>query len=357
MTPAEITLQLEPQQRFDVIDIRPRLNGEFADFLSSYRRSLYCSHHTTAGFVEQGLSARFGGRRERLQSVMGLFQQIFPPNADYTHDQMDLRDELSDEQKLTEPRNADSHLTFISAGLRNCATYDNRRSTPVYFVDLDGVHEHGSRQRRTTVLGYNDQEKVATLDLEVPVSRHSIDSINLRDPRLGLFDRLGELLRQQGISKGRVDLSLPGDERFSGLTVNEYETLLMQHDLKEVLHNPLRFMAEKSRSILRHPRVLAHKTVNYAQYDFVQVHNMLIDRLGIGGSSLEALLARFVAFVFLPAQRFVRLKRSVSLLIADREGDGRGSIVQGTYQSPILIQWRQADTGSRRLVASLYRFT
>jgi len=36
---------------------------------------------------------------------------------------MELRTELSDAQRKVEPRNADSHLTYIGAGLRNCVTY------------------------------------------------------------------------------------------------------------------------------------------------------------------------------------------------------------------------------------------
>ena len=38
---------------------------------------------------------------------------------------------------------------------------------------------------------------------------------------------------------------------------------------------------------------------------------------------------------------FLRMKRAVSLLVSDRDSDGRGAIVEGTYQSPILVQWRR----------------
>ena len=47
----------------------------------------------------------------------------------------------------------------------------------------------------------------------------------------------GSAVDRHGISHGRIDLSLLPEERHAGLTVNEYETLLMRHDLREVLEN------------------------------------------------------------------------------------------------------------------------
>ncbi|MEE8139093.1 MAG: hypothetical protein V3T81_09545, partial [Thermoanaerobaculia bacterium] len=68
------------------------------------------------------------------------------------------------------------------------------------------MHEHGARQRQTTVLGYYREEVVDIVPFSVPVSAHPIDSINLRDRRIGLFEWLGELVHRYEISKGRVDL-------------------------------------------------------------------------------------------------------------------------------------------------------
>ena len=48
---------------------------------------------------------------------------------------------LTEEQKEVEPRNGDSHLTFIGSGMRNCVTYRNQPPAPVFFIDLDGTHE------------------------------------------------------------------------------------------------------------------------------------------------------------------------------------------------------------------------
>ena len=55
-------------------------------------------------------------------------------------------------------------------------------------------------------------------------------------------------------SNGRIDISLAPNEHHAGLTVNEYETLLMKHDLAEVLRNPLRFMAEKGKHMPSQPQ-------------------------------------------------------------------------------------------------------
>src|SRR2546426_10857157 len=56
-----------------------------------------------------------------------------------------------------------------------------------------------------------------------------------------------------GLEKGRVDLVVEPSERHVGLTVNEYETLLMQHDLVDVLKNPLHFARLKTRHLLDDP--------------------------------------------------------------------------------------------------------
>ena len=42
------------------------------------------------------------------------------------------------------------------------------------------------------------------------------------------------------------------------------------------------------------------------------------------------------------------MKRSVSLLVPDRQSPGTGAIVEGTYQSPILVQWHR---GAKRASA------
>ena len=57
----------------------------------------------------------------------------------------------------------------------------------------------------------------------------------------------------------------------------------------------------------------------------------------------------------MPASRFLRMKRSVSLLVSDRDST-HGAIVEGTYQSPILVQWHRGCRQSRALDVTLTRF-
>ena len=352
MALTETRVEIVPSRRRDLIDLTQQFPEEIRSAIAAHNKALYCSYHTTAGFLDQGLCMRLNHSPDLVDSVLDLFSKMFPPGADYEHDKMHLRDELSDEQKRKEPRNADSHLAFIGSGLRNCVTYHNREAAPVWFIDLDGVHEHGVRTREATALGYDHDELVCFDRLSIPVSSHPIDSVNLRDERLGLYEQIAEAVRNSGVERGRVQISLAADEHNVGLTVNEYETLLMQNDLREVLRNPMRFMAERGRSMLRDPRAVPGKALNYAKYDVVNALNVLFDRVGMSESIVERVVARFMA---VPAARFLRMKRGVSMLI---HGDRKtGPIVHGTYQSPILVQWRKADAGVRRLEIRVYRFS
>src|SRR5918912_1113886 len=97
------------------------------------------------------------------------------------------------------------------------------------------------RRRTTAVLAYDEERGVSRTSVRVPVSKHPIDSVNLADPRLGLLEHVNELLARSGLERGRVDLMIEPTERNVGLTVNEYETLLMKNDLVDVLRNPLHF--------------------------------------------------------------------------------------------------------------------
>ena len=159
------------------------------------------------------------------------------------------------------------------------------------------------------------------------------------------------LVKAQGVSSGRVRLELAGGERQAGLTVNEYETLLMRHDLAEVLRNPFRYAAEKGRHMWGNPRAIPAKALDYAKYDMVRALNQMLDMTGLRASLVERLFARAIA---LPAGRFLRMKRAVNLRV--RESDGHGVIADGRYQSPILVQWNRADGRVRALDATLTSF-
>jgi thiamine phosphate synthase YjbQ (UPF0047 family) len=246
------------------------------------------------------------------------FQTVFPEGAGYQHDELHLRCELSDEQRRVEPRNADSHLAFISAGLRACVTYQRRSGEPVYFIDLDGINAGQARRRVTRVLGFSNEEVVARDRLRVPVTARGVHSVNLKDPSLGLFDQLQALIERHGVTKGRIRLTLAVEEQHARLTVNEYETLLIQHDLAEVIRNPFRFMAEQRARRSKGPQTVRTRTIACA--------------------------------------RFLRLQRTVSLLVSDYGTAGRGHLVHGPFQSPILVQWRRAEGGTRDIAVSLTQF-
>jgi thiamine phosphate synthase YjbQ (UPF0047 family) len=350
MRPTELRLTLAPTRRFEAIDVNSHIAAEMGDVLRRHKRAVYCSLHTTAGYLDERLSARL--RHNEAQFVES-FHEVFPRGAAYHHDRMELRTELSDAQKVVEPRNADSHLTFIGAGLRNCVTHQTRPDTPVYFIDLDGAYDATRRTRTTAVLAYNDERVVLQTSARVPVSKHPIDSVNLADPRIGLLEQVNDLLARTGLERARVDLAIQAGERSVGLTVNEYETLLMRNDLVDVLRNPLRFARIKAHNMLDDPRAIPGKTLSYAKYDVVRVLNRLMEALGLDQSSFERLVAKVMA---VPAQRFVRSRR-VSFL-AGRDGDGGAArVLRGTYQSPILVQWEPAVGQERRLDISIVQLS
>jgi thiamine phosphate synthase YjbQ (UPF0047 family) len=351
--PTELHLTLTPAGRFDAIEVTRRVEEDFGDVLQRYPRALYCSFHTTAGYLSRGLAARLHHHQDKLALFFRGFRALFPPNAPYRHDQMHLREELTEAQREVEPRNGDSHLTFIGAGMRNCVTYAGQDQAPVFFVDLDGINEGRARRRETSVLAYTRERLVERVRLQVPLSRHPIDSVNLADPKLGLLEAVDDLLARSGLEKGRVDIALAAAERDAGLTVNEYETLLMRHDLAEVLRDPLKYAALKGRHMLDDPLAIPGKTLNYARYDVVHVMNTLMEAFRVSESFLERLVARVMS---VPARHLIRSRR-VSFLASDPAGTGRTQLVRGIYQSPILVQWQTAERRSREIEVSLVRLS
>jgi thiamine phosphate synthase YjbQ (UPF0047 family) len=344
--PLDLTLELAPRARFDIVDLRSRFASEH-DAIAAYPQCLYWSCHTTAGFLDRSLAARLSA--QHIPGYLDAFRTIFPEGAGYEHDRLERRQDLDATQRAVEPRNADSHLAFIASGLRTCVTHPNRPDEPVFFVDLDGVNDGKPRKRLTRLIGFSRERLVRATRIDVPVSTHPIDSINLKDPRIGIYEQLSAFVRASGVRRGRLRVGLDPTERHSALTVNEYETLLMKYDLAEVLRDPLRFVAEKYRHAVANPFAVPAKTLGYAKYDFVRVLNKSLDRFGLRGSVIEKVLARTLA---VPAARFFRMRRSVSLLVSERE-DGTVGLVEGTYQSPILVQWQRAPRQARVLNVSL----
>jgi thiamine phosphate synthase YjbQ (UPF0047 family) len=351
--PQEISLDISPLDRLEITNITNKIYALVKGETDKYRKATYCSFHTTAGYLEQSLCARLNNKMDNIRSYIKAFQQLFPNDADYVHDKMDMRRELTEQERLVEPKNADSHLTFIGSGLKNCVTYVNKPDEPVYFIDLDGVSEYGRRKRLTSVMFYNEEETVFQQKVEVPVSKHPIDSINLRDPKLGYLEKIGELLQQYEIERGRVDIVLDPAERYAGITVNEYETLLMTYDLFEVLKNPMKFMGEKGRYILHNPSKIPERTKEYAKYDFVHIMNELMDSFKLSHSIIEKMMARALAY---PAEKFLRVKRKVSFLISNNGADRTAEIIHGRFQSPILVQWKASPKLSRSVILTITKY-
>jgi thiamine phosphate synthase YjbQ (UPF0047 family) len=354
VAPLELSLELTPRARLDVVDVRARVEALHGKTLQGYARCLYASPHTTAGYLPQSLAARLDAKGPGLGRYLELVKAAFPEGAGYRHDQLDLRQDLAPGQRELEPTNGDSHLAFIAGSLHPCVSYVTRRPGPVHFIDLDGVYAGTPRKRVTTLVGYNTEAVVARTSLRVPVSSHPINAVSLKEPELGLYPQVAELIARHGVQKGRVRLSLAPGEQSASLTVNEYETLLMQHDLAEVLQNPLHFAAEKARHAWNDPRAVPGKALDYAKYDLVRALNRLLDVMGLGSTRVEGLLARALE---VPASRFLRMKRSVDLLVSDSRTPGDGRVVEGTYQTPIMVQWRQAPAGIRLVDVTVTRFS
>src|SRR2546425_2301946 len=112
--PLDLTLELAPRARFDVVELRSRLPIEYHDALTPYPYCLYWSAHTTAGFLDRSLIARLGP--ERVPTYVDALRRIFPEGAGYQHDQLERRLDLDAAQRAVEPRNADSHLVFMAGG-------------------------------------------------------------------------------------------------------------------------------------------------------------------------------------------------------------------------------------------------
>ena len=77
-----------------------------------------------------------------------------------------------------------------------------------------------------------------------------------------------------------------------------------------------------------------------------------MDNVPVGRSITD----RFLSVLSSPAKRILRLKRHVSLLVSESAETGTSRIVQGQYQSPILVQHHPATNGVRHLDVTLRRF-
>ena len=101
--PLELTLELTPRARVDVIDVRKALSKRFGNVLDAYPRALCCSFHTTAGYLDASVATRLNQSREGVMPYIEVFRTMFPEGAGYEHDNMDRRTELTEDQKPVEP--------------------------------------------------------------------------------------------------------------------------------------------------------------------------------------------------------------------------------------------------------------
>jgi hypothetical protein len=312
----EVTLEIRPRARFEVVDVRRHLRETHGGTMEAFPQALYYSFHTTAGYLDQRTVWRLNTQHDGVTPYLRAYQTVFPQGAGYRHDELHLRRDLSEEQRRVEPRNGDSHLAFISAGLRACVIYRRRPDEFVRFIDLDGINGGAPRRRVITIVGFTSEEVVARDHLVIPSAVCSDDSVNLKNPSLGLFEQLEALIAHHDVAKGRIHLTLADGER-QALTINEYETQLMQHDVPEVIRNPFRFMR---------------------------------DRSSLPGNAHAPRTPRSIA------ARFLRLQRSVTLLVSDGGMGSAGHLVQGRFQSPILLQWGGAKDHTRDIEVTLTRF-
>ncbi len=97
------------------------------------------------------------------------------------------------------------------------------------------------------------------------------------------------------------------------------------------------------------PLAIPSKTINYAKYDFPRLLNSLMEALRWEHSVVERFVAKVMA---VPARRLLRSRR-VTFLASHDEALGRPTVVRGTYQSPILVQWQAAEAQSRTIEITL----
>lgn len=333
LSPRAFSLTLRPDHRPQVTDLRVELEERYGDGqLEPFRQLLCVSYHTTAGFMDPPLRRRLSAESSRLDTFLEALSEIFPPDAGYHHDRLELRAELSEEQRRREPLNADAHLSFIGGGFSNCVVYEGSSAQPLWFVDFDGAYRDSSdrpvrRTRSAVVVGFQEEEVVQRVELEVATAADR-QAVRLRNGSGCITDKLAAEVRRLGIEYGRIDLKLAPEERGSGITVNEFEALLMERDLTEVLDEPLRY-AEAGSDLQK-----------------------AMGALGVSPDRRDRMLDR--ALEGTPA-RILRVRRDVSVAILP--GERGGEIIRGTYQSPILVQWEPSASGTRRVTAEIIRLS
>ena len=79
--PLDLTLELAPKARFDVVDLRSHFSAEH-EATRAYRNCLYWSFHTTAGFLDRSLAARLSA--QHIPGYVDAFRMLHPEDAGFT---------------------------------------------------------------------------------------------------------------------------------------------------------------------------------------------------------------------------------------------------------------------------------
>ena len=239
------------------------------------------------------------------------------------------------------------HRIHLCQSLHHCFPYSV--PSPLRYR----LQQQSACLRQTKVLYYNEEETVYEHKVSVPFSKNSIESVKLDDPKLGYLEKLNFLLEKYEIEHGKVDIILDPAETSAGLTVNEYETLLMNHDLVEMLKDPLSFSGSMGKFLSGSSPEAVFSKNSYGKSDLEKMFNEMTDKYNINKSVLEEIFSRFFAF---SVDRFFHMKQSASLLVTNNQKGNPAQVVQGRYQSPILVQWEPAKNQVRNLTIKITRF-
>ena len=101
-SPVEVALSISPRARVDLVDVRQRVSEGHDDLLDQFPKALYSSFHTTAGYLDQSLARRLNHQRDGLAPYLTFFRNVFPEGAGYKHDELHLREELTEAQRRIE---------------------------------------------------------------------------------------------------------------------------------------------------------------------------------------------------------------------------------------------------------------
>ena len=296
-----VTICLRPPRRHAVLPVRTAVRRACPAVLQQPQVA-YSAHHTTAGFLDAEVRAQIGPSEAAIRQFLAPYHMFFPYGADYQHDQMHLRTELRPEQRRCEPRNADAHLAYIGAGLVACL--QTVPTEPLALVDMDGVNKETGRHRtrRVTAVGFTEARTVAEFDVTVPAPSRTVGATSLRDPRLGLIARIHAVLAEHAVHFGCVQLALTDDPDDAALVVNEYEKQLMRYDMTQVLRAPRYFQSTEQVPVPA---------------------SAMVENPGTRAPATEE-----------PA---LRLQGTVRLLVRPPADNGTSRLVQGRYQSPIVL--------------------